>query len=46
MDINVVRITVTLATFAAFLLILWWAYAPKRRAALNQEARRILEDDQ
>jgi cbb3-type cytochrome oxidase subunit 3 len=44
MDINLVRAAVTLAAMAAFVAILWWAYAPSRRERLDAEARRILEE--
>jgi len=45
MDINLIRSLVTLAAFAAFLGIVWWAYAPGRRARLDDAARSILEED-
>jgi cbb3-type cytochrome oxidase subunit 3 len=44
-DLTVVRIAVTLVTLAAFLLIVCWAFEPKRRGLLNEQARSILEDD-
>ena len=44
MDINTLRIIVTLATFAAFLGIVLWAYLPSRRQGLEREAMSILED--
>jgi cbb3-type cytochrome oxidase subunit 3 len=31
MDINLIRALVTVAAMAAFLAIVWWAYAPSRR---------------
>ena len=42
MDINLLRIAITLA---AFLGIVWWAYAPGRKAGLDRAARSILEED-
>lgn len=33
MDINLIRTLVTLGAMAAFLGIVWWAYAPSRRDA-------------
>ncbi len=45
MDINTIRITVTLVAFCAFLAIVLWAYAPARRGRLEQQGRSILEDD-
>jgi cbb3-type cytochrome oxidase subunit 3 len=44
MDINFIRILVTIAALAAFLAILWWAYTPSRRERLDAEARRILKE--
>ena len=44
MDINLVRIVVTMAALSAFLCIVAWAYAPARRRALDEQGRRILED--
>ena len=32
MDINLLREAVTVSAFAAYLGIVWWAYAPSRRA--------------
>ena len=45
MDINLLRIAVTLAAFAAFLGVVCWAYAPARKARLERVAHSILEDD-
>ena len=45
MDINTLRIAVTLIAFTAFVSILVWAYSPSRKRALDEEALRILEDD-
>ena len=44
MDINTVRIAVTIAALAAFLAIVFWAYLPSRRERLDAEARRILKE--
>ena len=44
MDINLIRSLVTLAAFASFLAIVWYAYAPSRKAALEQRA--LLGDDE
>ena len=44
MDINDLRIAVTLVSFLAFLGIVFWAYLPKRRQKLEQQGRSILED--
>ena len=43
MDINLLRVAVTLAAFAAFLGIVWWAYAPARKTRLESQGRSILE---
>jgi len=46
MDVNTLRIAITLVTFAAFLFIVVRAYLPSRRQQLEQEGRRILEDSE
>jgi cytochrome c oxidase cbb3-type subunit 4 len=38
MDINLIRIAVMLAAFAAFLGIVWWAYAPARKQRFEEDA--------
>ena len=45
MDINVIRSIVTVAAFVAFLGIVWWAYAPARRARMEQAGRSVLEEE-
>ena len=44
MDINTLRIGITLASLAAFLGIVFWAYRPSRKHKLDQQGRSILED--
>jgi cbb3-type cytochrome oxidase subunit 3 len=44
MDINMMRTLITVAAMAAFLAIVWWAYAPSRKA--RWEGRGILEKDE
>ena len=44
MDINTLRIGVTLLSLAAFLYIVVRAYLPSRKKQLEQEGRSILED--
>ena len=44
MDVNTLRIGVTIATMVAFLGIVFWAYRPSRKWMLDQQARSILED--
>jgi len=39
MDLNLLRSLVTLAALAAFLGIVWWAYAPSRRERFERDAR-------
>jgi len=39
MDINLIRSIVTVAAFAAFLGIVWWAYAPSRRERFERDAQ-------
>ena len=42
MEVNTLRIIVTLAAMAAFLFIVWWAYAPARKRYWEEKA--ILEE--
>ena len=44
MELNTVRILVTLGALAAYLAIVWYAYLPSRKARLDAEARRILDE--
>ena len=44
MDLNTVRIAITLLSFATFVWIIAWAFLPSRKRVLEEEARRILED--
>ena len=46
MDVNTLRIGITLATFAAFLGIVFWAYRPSRKQELDEVGRSILADDE
>lgn len=46
MDINSLRIIITLATFAAFVGIVVWAYRPSRKRDLERIGESILEDRQ
>ncbi len=45
MDINTLRIAITLVTFAAFLFIVVRSYLPSRKELLDREGHRILGDD-
>ena len=45
MDINLLRSLVTVAAFAAFLGVVWWAYAPSRKARFERDAQLPLDDD-
>ena len=38
MDIELARSLVTIAAFAAFLAIVWWAYGPSRRRRFERDA--------
>jgi len=38
MDINLLRSLVTVASLAAFLGIVWWAYGPARRVRFERDA--------
>jgi len=44
MDVNTLRIGITLVTMIAFLGIVLWAYRPSRKRELDQQGRSILED--
>ncbi len=46
MDVNTLRIGITLVTFAAFLGIVFWAYRPSRKQQLDEVGRSILADDE
>ena len=39
MDLNLLRTILTVAAFAAFLGIVWWAYAPSRRSCWEEKGR-------
>ena len=45
MDINVLRSLVTVAAFAAFLGIVWWAYGPARKERFERDGRLPLEEE-
>ncbi len=38
MDINLLRSVITVAALAAFLGIVWWAYAPARKDRFERDA--------
>jgi cbb3-type cytochrome oxidase subunit 3 len=44
MDVNLIRILVTIGALAAYVAIVWYAYLPSRKPRLDAEARRILEE--
>jgi len=44
MDINVIRIAVTIISIVAFGAIVWWVYSPARRLMLREEGERIIEE--
>ncbi len=39
MDLNFIRSLITIAALAAFLGIVWWAYAPVRKERFEQDGR-------
>jgi len=45
MDINLIRIAVTLAALSAFVAIVWWAYAPAHKRRFEAQGNSILEED-
>jgi cytochrome c oxidase cbb3-type subunit 4 len=44
-DINLLRSFITVAALAAFLGIVWWAYAPARKERFERDGRLPLEED-
>jgi cytochrome c oxidase cbb3-type subunit 4 len=46
MDIETLRSMMTVAAFAAFIGIVWWAYGPSRKARFEQDARLVFTDDE
>ena len=46
MDINTLRIAVTLTSFLAFLVIVVWAYAGRNKKRFDELARLTLADDE
>lgn len=46
MDINLIRSLVTVAAFAAFLGIVWWAYAPALKRRMEDAGRSVLEEQE
>jgi cytochrome c oxidase cbb3-type subunit 4 len=45
MDINDLRAAITVASFIAFIGIVWWAYSARRKNAFDRAARSILQED-
>ncbi|HUL41640.1 MAG TPA: cbb3-type cytochrome c oxidase subunit 3 [Burkholderiales bacterium] len=46
MDINDLRVIITVVSFAAFVGIVWWAWSGRSKAAFDQAAQLpFLEDD-
>ena len=45
MDVTFLRIVATVASFATFLGIAWWAYARANRARFDEAARIPFEQD-
>ena len=45
MDINLLRSLVTVASLAAFLGIVWWAYGPARKERFERDGRLPLEEE-
>jgi cytochrome c oxidase cbb3-type subunit 4 len=46
MDINLLRSLVTVAALAAFLGIVWWAYAPSRKERFERDALLPFTDEE
>jgi cytochrome c oxidase cbb3-type subunit 4 len=46
MDLNLIRNLVTVAALVAFLGIVWWAFAPSRKALFDRIALQPFEGEQ
>jgi cbb3-type cytochrome oxidase subunit 3 len=44
MDLNLIRSLLSVAVFAVFLGIVWWAYAPRRKQRFDNDALSIFKD--
>ena len=44
MDVNTLRIVVTLVALGAYIAIVLWAYTPMRKVRLDANARSILDE--
>jgi len=45
-DLDLIRSAVTLASFAAFLGVVWWAYAPSRKSRFERDALLPFDEDE
>jgi cytochrome c oxidase cbb3-type subunit IV len=45
MDLNDIRVVITIASFATFLGVVGWAYSARRRSEFDRAAQSILEED-
>ena len=45
MDLNDLRSVITIASFATFLGVVWWAYSARRRGGFDRAAQSIFEED-
>jgi len=45
MDINLIRSLISVAAFAAFIGIVWWAYGGSRKKRFETVAVAVLHDD-
>jgi cytochrome c oxidase cbb3-type subunit 4 len=44
MDLNDIRSVITVASFATFLGVVWWAYGARRKAAFDRAANSVFEE--
>jgi cytochrome c oxidase cbb3-type subunit 4 len=44
MDLNDIRSLITVASFATFIGVVWWAYSARRKSAFDRAARSVLEE--
>ncbi len=45
-DINTLRSLITVAAFAAFIGVVWWAYAPSRKGRFERDAMLPFEENE
>ena len=44
MDLDDIQSLVTVASFATFIGVVWWAYSARRKSAFDRAARSVVEE--